>query len=245
MTEASPPAKEPSELLPIVSDALQRVRRILTDARELGLLGPSPLDDQIEHSLAFADVINSESGTSADSFSPPPPTLSILDLGSGGGVPGLLLAIALPCAQVTLLDGSTRRAGWLSLAVADLDLVSRVNVVCERAETFGRRVGARGAYDAITSRSFGPPAVVAECSAPLLRVGGYLVVSEPPTEEVTGARANSLKDRWPDVGIAQFGFGPAVGRSARGRHFAELELVVAAPEYYPRRVGIPQKRPRF
>jgi 16S rRNA (guanine527-N7)-methyltransferase len=243
VTEVSPPAHELPEVGTVVGEALLRVRRVLTDARELGLLGPSLLDDQIEHSLAFVDVIGA--GAARNGIDPTLPAVSVLDLGSGGGVPGLLIAIALPSARVTLLDGSTRRADWLMLAVADLELGDRVRVVCERAEVFGRQDGARGDFDVVTSRSFGPPAVVVECAAPLLRVGGRLIASEPPDFESASDRPSALGDRWPDEGIAQFGFAPAIGSSARGRRFAAMRLITAAPENYPRRVGIPQKRPRF
>ena len=79
-----------------------------------------------------------------------------------------------------------------------------------------------------------------ECAAPLLRVAGAFVVSEPPS--------TSVEDRWPAAGIAQVGCGPAapvlVGE-APGYHFARIEQVALAPDRYPRRVGIPAKRPLF
>ncbi|MGO9197432.1 MAG: 16S rRNA (guanine(527)-N(7))-methyltransferase RsmG [Acidimicrobiales bacterium] len=221
-----------------MSELMPAVRRKLTEARELAFLGPTSIDDQVEHSMAFVDVILSGEPGLAER------DLSILDLGAGGGVPGLIIAIGLPQARITLLDGATRRTRWLATTVVSLGLAGRVTVVCQRAEEFGRQDDRRESFDVVTSRSFGPPAVVAECAAPLLKVGGRLIVSEPPSLN-SPAIEHSTATRWPLEGVAQFGFDGAVEHLARGRAFVELTLVQAPPPNYPRRVGIPHKRPRF
>jgi 16S rRNA (guanine527-N7)-methyltransferase len=157
----------------------------------------------------------------------------VVDLGSGGGVPGLVLAARWPSASVVLLDASERRTAFLSDAAARL-APGRVTVCRARAEDAGRDPALRGLADLVTARGFGPPAVTAECAAPLLRVGGRLIVSEPP--EGPG--------RWPWEPLAEFGLAPL--REIRApAAYAVLVQVDPCPDRFPRRVGIPAKRPRF
>jgi 16S rRNA (guanine527-N7)-methyltransferase len=157
-----------------------------------------------------------------------------LDLGSGGGVPGLPLALHWPLSNWVLLDGNERRTAWLAEAVQTLDLADRVRVVRARAEEAGRDSTLRGGFDVVTARSFGPPAVTAECASPFLRIGGVLVVSEPPAEV----------GRWTVDGLAQLGLGIG-GRSSGAPWMQVLVQERPCPERFPRRVGIPAKRPLF
>ena len=158
----------------------------------------------------------------------------IADLGSGGGLPGLPIALARPDLGVVLIDAGERRTDFLRWAVDELELDARVEVVVGRAEHVGRSE-LRGAFDAVVARSFGSPAVTAECSAPLLRVGGRLVVSEPPDPE---------DGRWPAAPLADLGLsiGP---RTAGPPGIQVLEQVSPCPDVYPRRDGLPAKRPLF
>jgi 16S rRNA (guanine527-N7)-methyltransferase len=174
----------------------------------------------VDHALGFLPGLEAVSGRLAD-------------LGSGAGVPGLPLAIARPDLTVVLLDAGERRVAFLQDAVEALDLSDRVSVVHGRAEVLGRGP-LRGAFDAVVARAFGSPAVTAECGAPLLRPGGRLVVSEPPDDG----------DRWPPEGLDQLGL--VVGASHdRGARVRVLEQVRPCPEAYPRRDGVPGKRPLF
>ena len=159
-----------------------------------------------------------------------------MDLGSGGGVPGLPLAArAWPACRWILLDASERRTAFLEAAVVRLHLTDRATVVRARAEDAGRRPDLRAVADLVTARGFGSPSVTAECAAPLLRVGGRLIVSEPP--ESTG-------ERWPGEPLAQLGLRPL--RLLRdGAGYQVLEQQAPCPERFPRRVGVPAKRPLF
>jgi len=167
---------------------------------------------------------------------------TVVDLGSGGGVPGLVLAARWEGATLTLIEAGTRRAVFLRRAVLDLGLEERVRVAGERAETVGRAEGQRGAADVVTARSFGRPAVVAECAAPLLRTGGLLVVSEPPPARLTAREPADA--RWSEPGLAQLGMGPAQQVGGRFR-FAAVRQESPCPDRFPRRVGVPAKRPLF
>jgi 16S rRNA (guanine527-N7)-methyltransferase len=148
-------------------------------------------------------------------------------------VPGLVLATALPAWRWDLVEAGTRRAAFLERAVEELGLADRVRVRHLRAEDLGRTEAERGGADAVTARSFGPPAVTAECAAPLLRPGGVLVVSEPP---------GGAGDRWPPAGLALVGLAAAERRPGPPA-VAVLVQGGPCPPRFPRRPGIPAKRP--
>lgn len=194
---------------------------VLERARSLGVLGPGPVADHIEHADRFLQAV---SGLPAGS--------RVLDLGSGGGVPGLIIAEEFPHLQVVLLDAMQRRVSLLVEAIDRLGWEDRVSAVQARAETYGRDNTARGSFDVVTARSFGPPATVAECAAPLLRVGGALIVSEPPDQP----------DRWPAAGLELLGL-RAEPVSIPGLQM--LRQVEQCPERFARRDGVPAKRPLF
>jgi 16S rRNA (guanine527-N7)-methyltransferase len=215
-TGPPPAASGPDDVL----DASHPLHRVLEGSRAHGLLGPAPVRDQIDHALGFLEGL-------------PAGAAHVVDLGAGGGVPGLVLAVARPMWQLVLLDAAARRCAVLEDAVAELGLGDRVEVRHQRAEDAGRGP-LRSAVDAVVARSFGPPAVVAECAAPLLRVGGVLVVSEPPED----------RDRWPAEGLALVGLEPGP-RWRRHGSYQALRQTVPCPDRFPRRPGIPAKRPLF
>lgn len=198
---------------------------MLTTARELGFTGPTPVDLQIERSLAYAAAIS--------------PVSRALDLGTGGGLPGLVLIAAWPTTDWYLVDSSRKRTEWLKGAVASLGLTDRCHVVCERAETLGRSP-LRATFDLVTARSFGPPAATAECAAPFLKLGGELVVAEPPEP---GA------ERWPAQGLESLGLvqvsTQAVDTEAGPVTLSRFTATSECSERFPRRVGVPFKRLLF
>lgn len=209
---------------------------VLARAQELGFIGPGPLEEQVEHGRAFAAAVDQGWGKAAGPNAPLHPR-RVVDLGSGGGLPALVIARSWRGVMFTLVEAQHRRARFLEEAVGRLALGAFVQVALERAEVVGRDREHRGAYDVATARAFGPPAVVAECAAPVLAIGGFLVVSEPP------GLAECV--RWPNEGLALLGMGPAEMLAAQGRRFAIVPQLRACPERYPRRVGIPAKRPLF
>lgn len=195
------------------------VRAWLERSRDLGFLGPGPIDAHVTHARGFTAA-----------FAEPPD--AVLDLGSGGGLPGLVLAECWPSTTFVLLDSSERRTAFLAEAVSGLGWDGRVGVRRARAEVAGREPALRGRFPAVVSRSFGPPPMVAECAAAFLVVGGVCVVSEPP----------DTAERWPDAGLA------LVGMALGDRYQADAGYVVlrqeaSCPDRYPRREGVPAKRP--
>jgi 16S rRNA (guanine527-N7)-methyltransferase len=164
-----------------------------------------------------------------------------VDLGAGGGLPGLVLAaLVWPQTRWLFVDAQRKRTEFLIEAVEALGLDARVAVRTERAEVVGRDPDQRGNHDLVVARSFGAPAITAECAAPLLRPGGRLVVSEPPAVE-------DLEARWPTAGLAQLGLAAATSVVApdSGVHLSSMVCTELCPERYPRRTGIPAKRPLF
>jgi 16S rRNA (guanine527-N7)-methyltransferase len=194
---------------------------VLERARALGFLGPGEVADHVAHGLAFA--------AAAD-----PLPRTVLDLGSGGGVPGLVLATGpWAAAAWVLLEASERRCAFLTEAVAELGLGDQVEVRRDRAEVAGRDRSLRAHFDAVVSRSFAPPPVTAECAAPFLVVGGQVIVSEPPAPD---------PERWPPAGLATLGLVDE-GGITDPVHLRRLRQRTECPDPYPRRDGVPAKRP--
>jgi 16S rRNA (guanine527-N7)-methyltransferase len=205
----------------------------LERSQGFGFLGPGPVVTHVDHARGF--------GAGQDA-----PPGRFLDLGSGGGVPGLVLALDWPDADAVLLDSGERRCAFRREAVERLGLDGRVDVVRQRAEEAGRSPTLRGAFDLVVARSFGPPAVTAECAAPFLRVGGRLVVSEPPADSADAADADDTADsaRWPAEALAQLGLALA-GAWRQPYGYQSLVQRAPCPDRYPRRIGHPAKRPIF
>jgi 16S rRNA (guanine527-N7)-methyltransferase len=150
----------------------------------------------------------------------------------------LVVACVLEGATVALIDSSARRTAFLRRAAARLGLGDRVRVVEDRAEVCGRDEALRGSFDGVTARSFGRPAVVAECAAPLLKSGGWLLVSEPPS----GERPEG--GRWPAEPLRQLGLVPEEP-VREAFEYQVLRQREPCPDRFPRRVGVPAKRPLF
>ena len=136
------------------SEGRRELESVLLTAQERGFVGPGPIETHIDRALDLADAIRVPIGPA-------------LDLGSGGGLPGLPLALAWPETMWFLLEGSTKRARFLLEAAGQLGLSDRVTVVAERAEDAGHG-RLRGRCNLVVARSFGAPAVTAECGAPFL-----------------------------------------------------------------------------
>jgi 16S rRNA (guanine527-N7)-methyltransferase len=190
----------------------------LERARTLGFLGPGPVEAHVTHAEAFLAALSTTAGL-------------VIDLGSGGGVPGLVVGVSRRDLRVVLVEARGVRCRFLEDAVAALGLDGEVRH--GRAEELGRSE-LRGTASAVVARGFGPPSATAECGAPLLRVGGLLVVSEPPPPP--------QPDRWPPA-VGQLGLerGARLGAPA----VQVLHQVSPCPDDFPRRPGVPAKRPLF
>jgi 16S rRNA (guanine527-N7)-methyltransferase len=150
----------------------------LGDAQRIGMLGDRPLDEVVEHSLGFVAAL-------------PPQCLTLVDLGSGGGDPGLVIAMACPNLQITLVDRRAKRTDLLVRLVGRLGIRDRVEVLEADVEDLPGRFPGRH-WDVVTSRGFGPPDYTARLGSPLLVPGGHMLVSEPP--DSNGSRWAGVPD---------------------------------------------------
>jgi 16S rRNA (guanine527-N7)-methyltransferase len=204
-------------------DRRRPLAQLLETARRRGMLGPGPVDAHLEHAESMASAIEPGFGG------------RFLDLGSGGGVPGLVLLEAWPAATGVLLDARRRRCAFLEDALRELDLAQRGSVACGRAEELARERKFRGRFDVVVARGFGAPATTAECAVGFLAPGGRLAVSEPPGPE--------RQERWPEGELAELGLSSPELRKGSGSGVAILRATGPASDRWPRRVGLPGRRP--
>jgi 16S rRNA (guanine527-N7)-methyltransferase len=176
----------------------------LTAVRELAAARRLHLED----SLAAADVVRRFGGP-------------IVDVGSGGGAPGLPLAATFPEREVTLLEASRRKCDFLEAAVRDFP---NVRVVCGRAE-----VQAVEAFGVAVAKALAPPPVALEWCLPLVAVGGAAVLFVGPSADLDAvARAAELL---------------AGGTPERVDGLVVVEKLGRTPPRFPRRPGMALKRP--
>jgi len=169
--------------------------------------------------------------------------LRIIDVGSGGGLPAIPLALVMPDARFTLLEATGKKVEFLRAAVGALSL-KNVEVVQGRAETVAHyrgskndgRIGARReVYDAATTRALGHLAVVAELAAAFVRPGGFVIA-------VKGAKAEQeLTEAAKAMGIVGLRHAETV-QTPTGR-IVVLEKTIATPRDYPRKDGEPSRKP--
>lgn len=162
---------------------------------------------------------------------------AIADLGSGAGLPGLVLAAALPQARITLVEAIRRKCAFLERAAAEMGLTSTL-VVPSRAESWQAGLGGQ---DVVTARAVAPLTVLVEYAAPLLRLGGSLVAwkgRRDRAEEADGAAAAAA------TGLECVEIRPVKPWSgAEHLHLYVYLKVGSTPKRFPRREGMARKRP--
>lgn len=162
----------------------------------------------------------------------------LVDIGSGAGFPAIPLAIFLPDLSVTLLESMEKRCNFLREVAKKLGL-DNITVVCSRAEAWGRKEG-RDAYHIVTARAVARLAVLCEYALPLLDIGGIFCAFKgaKAEEELTEAQnalfilGGAVKNKY-DYTLLEPG----------KRCITVIEKISSTPEKYPRRIGIPEKKP--
>ena len=152
----------------------------LLDAQRLGFLGSRPIPEVIAHARGFVRALEAHDRA----------VESVLDLGSGGGVPGLVIAHDLPDVRLTLLDRRAKRTDALERLVRRLGWQDRITVACIDVAAFLPD----DLFHAVVARGFGPPEFTLRQAARFVRDGGPIVISEPPEA-----------DRWDDRLLAELG----------------------------------------
>ena len=164
---------------------------------------------------------------------------TLADVGSGAGFPGIPLAIMLPGIRITMIDALDKRVKFLNDVARELGLnASAVHARCEDA---GKNPALREQFDVVTSRAVASLNILCELSLPLVRVGGHMIAYKGPAwqEEAVQAR-NALSVLGGRIADAK----PADIPGRDWNHMlVYIEKVAPTPEKYPRRPGMPEKKP--
>src|SRR6266566_896499 len=162
---------------------------------------------------------------------------TLVDVGSGGGLPGLPLKIARPDIAVTLVEADSGKAAFLVQACARLGLTG-VEVLGRRVEDVGHEARYRESFDVAVARALAPLPTLVELCLPLVRIGGKLLAQKTDNEEV-GAAERAL--RLLGGSLDAVSAAPSTAR-ATGT-VVVISKTSATPATYPRRPGIPARKP--
>ncbi|HHX44002.1 MAG TPA: 16S rRNA (guanine(527)-N(7))-methyltransferase RsmG [Chloroflexi bacterium] len=167
-------------------------------------------------------------------------SLRVADVGSGAGFPGLPLKIMLPDARVTLIEATGKKAAFLQHMVRLLGLQG-VEVLAARAEDVGRMPEHREQYDLVVARAVAPLGVLAEYCLPLCRLQRRMVAQKGSegAEEAEAALPAIARLGGALISVKSL----AHEALPPGRTLVVIDKVARTPEAYPRRPGIPSKRP--
>ena len=201
-------------------------------AAPFNLIGPAETGERISRHL-----LDSVAALCVHTFRPEE---GVLDLGSGGGLPGISLAITCPQSRFTLVDSVEKKTVFIRDTAMGLGL-SNVDVWNCRAEEAGQDPGKRETMDTVTVRAVAVLRVLCEYAFPLLKAGGVLIAYKGPRAEAELAEARTAIDLLggADMRIEKID----IPYSDRTTHMVILQKSGPTPRKYPRRVGKPAKNP--
>ena len=168
------------------SGQLSELHEALGESQRLGFFGDRPIAEVIEHATSFARALD---GLERSDGLP----VEVVDLGSGGGIPGLVIAYMRPDFDVTLIDRRTKRTDFLHRVVMRLGWSERITILSQDVNLLVASDPRR--FDAVVARGFGPPEETLKVASELVRAGGRAVISEPP-----------VGDRWSSEMLTTLGF---------------------------------------
>lgn len=192
-------------------------------ARAAGVLGSATTDELRMHAAGYLPA----ACRVEDEFSG-------VDLGTGAGVPGVVLAALRPASEWLLVDANERRCEFAQQAARALGVTDRVTVLHARAEEVAHDPAVRGSRDLVVARLFGAPAELAECSLPLVAEGGRLVVSV--VEDTLGW----WQEASPSLGIHVDAY-----HRAYGGQYVEVSITRGVPVSWPRRPAARRRSPVY
>lgn len=169
-----------------------------------------------------------------------PAGASLVDVGSGGGMPGVPVAIARVDLRLTLLEATGKKARFLATTISALQIPNS-RVVNERAETAGQDPAHRQQYDAACCRAIGPMSQLLEYCMPLIRVGGRLLAMKgPKAESELGDAVRAAES----LGAGELGvYDSYVDGFDRESVIIVIEKARPTPRKYPRKPGVPRQSP--
>ncbi len=158
--------------------------------------------------------------------------LRVLDLGSGGGIPGIPIKIYNPALRFSLVESNKKKGLFLTHMVKLLE-IRETEVLIESGEALAHHKGRREGYHILISRAFGALNVLVELGLPFLKIGGRLISLKKREEKIEDA-----------IGVIKLLGGELKkAEEVGGMKMVVLEKVSRSPDKYPRKAGIPRKRP--
>ena len=205
---------------------------LLEENRKFNLTGIKDPDDAwTKH------VLDSLEGLSSELFDA---SESVVDVGTGAGFPGLVLALARPHLRMAFLEATRKKCAFIEAAIAKFE-VKGARVINERAEDAGQDERLRASFDVATARAVGSFAEVAELCLPLVRVGGSVALWRGENAEVEARNAEEALD---DLGGFLRDVRPYELPGLPTRyHLVTIEKVGDTPRDFPRRAGLPKQKP--
>ncbi len=165
---------------------------------------------------------------------------SLIDVGTGAGFPGVPLAIVFPALQVTLLEATGKKTAFLDFLTRELSL-GNVRVVKGRAEELGHQAEYRERYDFATARAVAEMRTLVEYTLPFVRVGGLFAASKSAdAAEETKQAAHAIQVLG---GQLRRLIPVTLSTLNEPRHIVVVAKIAATPPKYPRRSGMPEKKP--
>ena len=214
----------------LTDDQLVSLDEAWTPARAAGVIGTASIETLVEHTVWFAQAVCSSFSATFDDFHG-----CVVDVGTGAGLPGVILAALLPHAKLRLVDASERRLDHARRAVRALGVADRVEIVHGRGDELAHDVAWRGTHDVAVARLLGNPGETIELLAPLVRPGGVIVT----------AAADSATDRWDALPITELPTSAVSWSDSPVGLFALVNILSPVPSSFPRRERKRRQSPLF
>lgn len=199
-------------------------------ARRAGVLGSAPIEALVEHTAGFARAVCSSFSADVEAFDG-----RIVDLGTGAGLPGVLLSLLLPRAELVLVDASSRRLDHVRRAIRAAGTGDRVTVVHARGDALAHDPAYRETFDVAVARLLADPAEAMEQLVPLVRPGGWCIVSTQ----------DAAVGRWEALPAPLLPTGPVAWHMADVGRFAAVPVVDVPADVVPRREKLRRRSPAF
>jgi 16S rRNA (guanine527-N7)-methyltransferase len=213
---------------------LERFARFLRDYEEANVIGTREL-----RGIILEHILDS---LSCFLFGPLGVARRLVDVGSGGGLPGVPIKIVKPELRTTLVESTAKKVRFLHHAVENLSLEG-VEVMSARVEEIARMDEYRGTYDVATARAVARLSVVAEYCVPLLRVGGCVISMKGRLEDEEMAEGERATERL-GARVSDLIWVPRLREmEKKERCLVIIQKVGETPKEYPRKVGVPAKKP--
>jgi 16S rRNA (guanine527-N7)-methyltransferase len=218
---------------PVFANLLQYFDRFMQDNKRLGLSSLSQPDEVMEDlfldSLSLLPILKVH-----------PAVKSILDIGTGGGLPGLALKIACPDLRVGLLDSSSKKLGFCHMVSLQM-MLKNVDILAGRIEDLGHDPRYRGQFDLVTAKAVAKLPTLLEYALPFLKEGGFLAAykAESPEEEIKSADSALRKLNGKVLEVQRF----TLAKGDKTRSLVLVEKMGKTPEEYPRKPDLPKSEP--